>query len=46
MPLQNMLDIVTISLCLHDMCILENDEFSMDWAKEVEKELQVEANKH
>jgi len=44
MPLQNKPDIITVSLCLYNLYILENDEFSMDWAKEVEKELQVEAN--
>jgi len=44
MPLRNLPDIVTASLCLHNLCILENDEFSMDWAKEAEKELQIEAN--
>jgi len=30
MPLRNVLDIVTASLCLHNLCILENDEFSME----------------
>jgi len=39
MPLRNVLDIVTMFLCFHNLCILENDEFSMDWAKEAEKEL-------
>ena len=43
MPLQNVLDIVTASLCLHNLCILENDDFDMDWARSVEEELQKEA---
>jgi len=30
MPLRNLPDIVIASLCLHNLCILENDEFSMD----------------
>ena len=44
MPLQNVLDIVTTSLCLHNLCILENDEFDMNWARSAEEELQREAN--
>ncbi len=44
-PLRNLPDIVTATLCLHNMCILENDKFDMDWAKVAEKELQDEANK-
>jgi len=39
MPLQNVLDIVTASLCLYNLCIVENDKFSMDWAKEAKKEM-------
>ena len=44
MPLQNVPDIVTASLCLHNLCILENDDFDMDWAKSVEEELQRKTN--
>ena len=44
MPLQNVPDIVTASLCLHNLCILENDDFDMDWARSAEEELQREAN--
>ena len=29
-PLQNEFDIITTSLCLHNLCIWENDEFDMD----------------
>jgi len=44
MPLWNVLDIVTTSLCLHNLCILENDEFSMEWTKKAKKKLHVEVN--
>ena len=44
MPLQNMPDIIIASLCLHDLCILENDDFDMDWARSAKEELQREAN--
>jgi hypothetical protein len=44
MPLRNLLGIVTACLCLHNVCIIENDEFSLDRVKEVEKELQTKAN--
>lgn len=30
MPLPNVHDIVTTSLCLHNLCILEHDEFSTE----------------
>ena len=46
MPLQNVPDIVTASLCLHNLCILENDDFDMDWARSAEEELQREENMH
>ena len=39
-----MLDINTACLCLHNLCILDDDEFFMDWIEEVEKELQAKAN--
>ena len=44
MPLQNVLDIVTTSLYLYNLCILENDDFDMDWVRNAEVELQKEAN--
>ena len=44
MPLQNVPDIVTTSLCLYNLCILENDNFDMDWTRSAEEELQREAN--
>ena len=44
LPLQNMPNIVTTSLCLHNLCTLENDGFGMDWTRNVEEELQREAN--
>ena len=33
MSFWNVSDIVNASLCLHNLCILENDEFDMNWAK-------------
>ena len=44
MPFQNVPDIVTASLCLLNLCILENDDFDMDWARSAEEELQREEN--
>ena len=44
MPLQNVPDIVIASLCLHNLCILENDDFDMDWARNSKEELQRETN--
>ena len=44
MPLQNVPDIVTATLCLYNLCILENDDFDMDWAKSAEEKLQREAS--
>ena len=44
MSLQNMSNIVTASLCLYNLCILENDDFDMDWARSTKEELQREAN--
>jgi len=45
MPLRNLPNIITASICLHNLCIIEDDEFDMDWAKAAEIELQEEANK-
>ena len=39
-----MLDIITASLCLYNLCILENDNFDMDWTRSAEEKLQREAN--
>ena len=44
MPLRNVLDIVTASFCLHNLCIIQKDEFNMEWAVDAEKDLQEEAN--
>ena len=44
MPFQNVPDIVTASLCLYSLCILENDDFDMDWTRSAGEELQREAN--
>jgi hypothetical protein len=45
MPLCHVPDIVTACICLHNLCILENDEFDMDWAREAEIEMSNEANR-
>jgi hypothetical protein len=37
-PLCHMLDLVTVCICLHKMCIANLDGFDMDWALEVQKE--------
>ena len=39
MPLRNLPDIVTACLCHHNLCIIEDDEFSIDWAKKAENKL-------
>ena len=44
MSLQNVPKIVTVSSCLHNLCILKNDDFDMNWTRSVEEELQREAN--
>jgi len=31
-------------ICLHNMCIVNLDGFDMDWALEVQKDAQIEAN--
>ena len=44
MPLQNVPDIATASHCLHNLCIIQNNEFNMKWAILAEKDLQEETN--
>jgi hypothetical protein len=43
-PLHHLLNIVTTILYLHNLCILHGDAFNMDWAREVEMEMQAETN--
>jgi hypothetical protein len=43
-PLSHMLNLVTICICLHNMCITNPNGFDMDWALEVKKDAQIEAN--
>ena len=45
MPLRIISDIVTAALCLHNLCIIQNDEYNMEWELDAEKELQEEANR-
>ena len=44
MPLQNVLNIITTSLSLYNLCILESNDFDMDWAWSAKKELQRKVN--
>ena len=45
MSLRNVPDIVTAVLCLHNLYIIQNDEFHMEWAVDVENDLQEETNR-
>ena len=45
MPLRNVPDIVTASLCLHNLYIIKKDEFNMEWAVDIENDLQEETNR-
>ena len=40
MPLRNVPNIVTASLCLHNLYIIQNDELNMEWTIGAEKDLQ------
>ncbi len=44
-PLSHMLNLVTICIYLHNMCIANSNGFDMDLALEVKKDAQIEANK-
>ena len=44
MSFQNVPNIMTASLYLYNLCILENDDFDMDWTRSTQEELQREAN--
>jgi len=43
-PLSHMLDLVMVCICLHNMCIIDSSGFDMDWALEVQRYAQIEAN--
>lgn len=43
-PLQNLLDLVTTCICLHNLCIINGDAFNMRWAKRVKKDLKDSTN--
>ena len=45
MLLRNVPDIVTASLCLHNLYIIQKDEFNIEWAVDAKKDLQEEANR-
>ena len=36
---QNLLDIVAVSLCLYNLCILKSNEFDMDLIKSAKKKI-------
>lgn len=39
-PLRTLYNIDPACLCLHNLYIVKNNEFFIDWTKEIEKELQ------
>ncbi len=43
-PFCHMLNLVMACICLHNMCIANLNGFDMDWALEVQKNAQIEAN--
>ena len=45
MLLRNVPDIVTASLCLHNLCIIQKDEFNIEWVVDAKKNLQEETNR-
>ena len=46
MPLRNVPDIVTTTLCLHNLYIIQKDTFNMKWAVDVKKHLQKNTNRY
>lgn len=44
MSLKYLLDLVTASLCLYNLCITHGDAFDMDQTKEAEEMMQNEIN--
>jgi hypothetical protein len=44
MPLHHLPNIVVAILCLHNLCIIHHHAFNIDWAKEVEMEMQTKVN--
>jgi hypothetical protein len=43
-PLHHMPNFIMTCICLHNMCVVNLDGFDMDWALEVHKDAQTEAN--
>ena len=39
-PLDNVPDIVTACICLHNLCLIHNDGFDMRWAKQAEEKIE------
>ena len=44
MPLDNLPDLVTICICLHNFCIIHGDGFNIQWAREAHKDLRESSN--
>ena len=45
MPLRTIPDIVTASLCLHNLRIIHSDEFDLNWAKCVKEDMKMTSTK-
>lgn len=44
MPLKHVSNLVTTYICLHNLCIIYEDEFDMQWAKKTNKIIKTERN--
>ena len=38
--LENVPDIVTACICLHNLCLIHSDGFDMQWAKQAKEEME------
>lgn len=43
MPLRNVPNVITSCICLHNLCIIHQDKFDDEWAKEGERIMQTES---
>jgi hypothetical protein len=46
MPLKHVPDLVTVCICLHNLCIIHGDNFDMKWVEKAQKLLEAERNDH
>ncbi len=44
MPLQNILDVIMVCICPHNLCIIHGDNFDMEWVQEAKQTMQMETN--